>query len=144
MLPSTHGSPQAKRHLDRFSHFCTTHCRVSSGTPGQVLSPKIAHVHGGSLLPSNAWFLKLTRAHNRNGISIGSAVSARLTSECRWACRGMPFTTKVALPVGASGPHLIRGSLGPPGSAYQTASRSLQTFFAGLKTVTDRPTDRPR
>jgi len=29
MLPCAHLSPQPKRHLDRFSHFCTAHHRVS-------------------------------------------------------------------------------------------------------------------
>ena len=33
-------SLQPKRHLDRFSHFCTAH--MSSGMPGHVLSPNIA------------------------------------------------------------------------------------------------------
>jgi len=34
-------------------------------------------------------------------------------------------------------PHLIHGSLGPPESSTQTASRSVQLFFAGLTSVTD-------
>ena len=33
----------------------------------------------------------LTRVHNPNGISIGSAVFAQFTSECLRACRGTPF-----------------------------------------------------
>jgi len=36
-------------------------------------------------------------------------------------------------------PCLIHGSLDPPESASQTASRSVQPFCIGLKTVTDRP-----
>ena len=41
-------------------------------------------------------------------------------------------------------PHLIglHASLRPPESKSQTASRLVQPFFAGLTTVTDRPTDR--
>jgi len=54
---------------------------------------------------------------------------------CRRACRGMPCTLKIALPMGRPRPHLIRGSLGQP-SSTQTASRSVQPF-AGLTTVTD-------
>jgi len=38
-------------------------------------------------------------------------------------------------------PHLIHGSPGPPKSSTQTAVRSVQPFFAGLTSVTDRPTD---
>jgi len=36
-------------------------------------SPKIAHSHGDRA-PSNMWFLRRTRVHNPQGISIGSAV----------------------------------------------------------------------
>ena len=36
-------SPQPKRHLDRFSHVCTDHSRVSSSMPaGMSFSPKFA------------------------------------------------------------------------------------------------------
>jgi len=42
-------------------------------------------------------------------------------------------------------PRLTRGvSLRQPESTSRTASPSAQLFFAGLTTVTDRPTDRPR
>jgi len=41
---------------------------------------KIASLLGGSGPPSNAWFFGPTRVHNPNGISIGSAVFAGLTS----------------------------------------------------------------
>jgi len=43
-------------------------------------SLKIAHSHGGSDPPSNTWFLVSIRARNANGISIGSAVFAGLTT----------------------------------------------------------------
>ena len=41
---------------------------------------KIAPSNGGSGPPSNAWFAGLTRVINPNGIVIGSAVFAGLTS----------------------------------------------------------------
>jgi len=41
---------------------------------------KIAPFHGGSGLPSNTWFLGPTQVLNLNGISIGAAVFAGLTS----------------------------------------------------------------
>jgi len=40
---------------------------------------KITPVHGGIWTPSNVWFLWHTGVHNQNGISIDSAVFARLT-----------------------------------------------------------------
>jgi len=49
-----------------------------------------------------------------------------------------PFTWE------AVDPHLIHGLLRPPESSTQTASLSVQPFFAGLTSyVTDRLTDRP-
>ena len=39
-------------------------------------------------------------------------------------------------------PHLTHGSFGQPESSTQTASRSVQQFFAELTSVTDRQTDR--
>ena len=39
MLPSAHPRTQPKWPIDRFSHFCTLHGRVSSSMPGHVLSP---------------------------------------------------------------------------------------------------------
>ena len=41
---------------------------------------KIAPSHWGSGPPSNTWFLGPTQVHNPNGISIGSAVFAGLTT----------------------------------------------------------------
>jgi len=44
---------------------------------GYILSPKIVPSHGAMWTPSNTWnFLEPTRAHNPDGMSIGSAVFA--------------------------------------------------------------------
>jgi len=45
---------------------------------------KIAPVHGVSGPPSNTWFLGPTLVHTRNGISIGSAVLARIKTVTDW------------------------------------------------------------
>jgi len=45
-----------------------------------LLSRKIVPSRGGSELPSNTKFLGPIQAHNPNGISIGSAIFAGLTS----------------------------------------------------------------
>ena len=71
-----HPSPQPKRHLDRFSHFCTAQRRVS----------------------------------------------LYFTMDRPFSAQNCPF------PWGGSGPHLIRGCLGPPESSTQTASRSFALF----------------
>jgi len=60
-----------------------------------------------------------------------------------------PFPSKLPVPMGGSGTHLIRGSLGPAESSTQTASGLVQPFLQGslvwqTDRQTDRPTDRPR
>ena len=47
---------------------------------GLFFPPKLPHAMGGSGPPSNAWFPGPTRVLNTNGISIGSAIFAGLTS----------------------------------------------------------------
>jgi len=75
------GRVQPKRHLDRFSRFCTAQGRRSLYfTMGRPFRLKITPFRGESGPPSNTWFPEPTRVHNPNGISIGSAVFAGLTT----------------------------------------------------------------
>jgi len=39
VFPLAHLSPQPKRQIDQFSHFCTAHSRVLSAMSGHVFSP---------------------------------------------------------------------------------------------------------
>jgi len=78
LLPSAHPSPQRKRQIDRFSRFCTAHGRKSLYFTMGGLFPQNCPFPWGS--PSNTWFPRPTRVLNPNGISIGSAVLAGLTS----------------------------------------------------------------
>jgi len=55
---------------------------------------------------------------------------------------GRPFPPQNCHFAWGSGLHLIHGSLCPPESTSQTTFRSVQPFFAGLATMTDRQTDR--
>jgi len=51
---------------------------------------------------SNTWFLRPVRAHNPNGISIGSAVFAQMTAECPYTLQwDAPFPLKIAPSHGA-------------------------------------------
>ena len=79
---------------------------------GLPLSPQNCPFARGIWTPSNTCFLGLTPVHNPNGISIGSAIFVQLTSQCRQACRRTPFPSNLPLPlpIGRSGPHVIRGS----------------------------------
>jgi len=58
VLPLANPSPQPKRLIDRFSHFCTTHGKVLSGMPGHVLSPSNCPFAWGIWAPSNTCFLR--------------------------------------------------------------------------------------
>jgi len=83
-VPWTHSTQQPKLQLDRFSHFCTDDRRMSLyftlGCHFRPSKVKIAPSHGGSGPPSNTWFPGPTRVLNPNGVLIGSAVFAGLTS----------------------------------------------------------------
>jgi len=129
MLPWAHPSLQPRWHLDLFSHFCTAHGSVSSVMSRHVLSPKNLPLRMGNWTPSNTCFLGPTRVQKPNGISIGSAVFARLTAKCRRAFPGMPSPLTIAPSIRVSGPHLIHGSLSPPEPTAETASRSVQPFL---------------
>jgi len=72
-IPWTHPSPQLKRHLDRFSRFCADDRRVSLYfTMGRPFPPQNC--------PFNDRIPGPTRIFNPNGISIGAAMFAGLTS----------------------------------------------------------------
>jgi len=66
------------RSLQPFLH--SSQHRVVRHARGTSLTLKIAPSHREIWIPSNTWFLKPTRAHNQNSISIGSAVFVQLTA----------------------------------------------------------------
>jgi len=138
--PSAHLSPHAKRQIDRFSRSCTTHGRKCHTLQWAPLSTRIVLSHGGIWTPCNIWFRGPMQAHNPNGTSIGSAFLhewPEYPDTLQWfAC--------FPLKIGGSGSHVIHGSLGPPKSWTQAASRSLLPFLhSSLVRETDRPIDRP-
>jgi len=95
VLPLANPRPQPKQQMDRFIRFCTAHGRLSSAMPGHVLSPN-------SCPFANTCFLGLTWVHNwANNISIGSAVFAQITTECRYTLQWTsPSPLKLPLPMG--------------------------------------------
>jgi len=85
-LSSAYPSPQPKRQIDWLSHFCTAHGRKS--IQWVLLPPKLPFPMGDL----DARFLGPLRAHNANGISIGSA--GFCTDDCRvslYFTMGSPF-----------------------------------------------------
>ena len=87
---------------------------------------------GASGRPYNTWFLGPIKAHNQNGISIGSAVFAHdcrvslVYSETSLSCLRIAPTHG-----GDLDRHLIRCSLSQPVSSTRTASLSIQPFLQG-------------
>jgi len=146
--PSAHSSPQRKRQMDRFSRFCTAYRTESAYTlQWAPLSTKIALPMGDPDLPCNTWCFRPMRVHNPIGTSIGSVVFAQMTAVCLYFTMVCLFPpSKLPLPMLASGPHVIHGSLGPPESGTQMAIWSFQPFLQGsLVWQTDvRATDRPQ
>jgi len=81
MIPWAHSSPQPKRHLDGFSRFCADAAECPYTLQWDANFPlKIALPMRRSGPPSNTRFLGLTRVLKPNGILIGLAVFAGLTS----------------------------------------------------------------
>jgi len=89
---------------------------------------------------SNTWFLRSIRAHNSNGISIGSAVFSQITEESLYFLS----PSKIAPSHGVSGP--------PSNTWFPTPTRvlnpndisiGLAVLQGSLVSQTDRPTYRP-
>jgi len=75
--------------------------------------------------PTNTLFLRHIRAHNPNSSTNLRRVSLYFTTRPPFAPQNCFF------PWGIWTPHLKHGSLGPPESSAQTASRSVQPFLQG-------------
>ena len=97
-FPWAHPSPHRKQHLGWFSHFCSTHGRVSIYfTMHQPFSLQNCPFRRsrGDLDPSNTLFLEPTQVLTPNGISIGSAIFAGLTivtdRPCYSVCSNWPY-----------------------------------------------------
>ena len=105
--PSSWDSFTLKTHLrikQRVASYHTTKI-ISHRTPKMVAMATSLSVSGP---PSNTCFLGPIRAHNPNGISIGSAVFAQMTAECPYTLQwDAPSPLKIEHFHGGSGPHLI-------------------------------------
>jgi len=144
--PSVHSSPQPKRQMNRFSHFL------------QSLRHKVPIIYNGRPIHQNCpfpwgiWTSHVT--HDAFGPCQPTTQTApRSVQPCfhRWQRsvpildNGLPVSpSKLPLPMLASEPHVIRGSLGPPESGTEMATWSFQPFLQGwLVWQPDKATDRP-
>jgi len=80
MIPWANSSPQPKEYLDRFSRFAQLTAECPYTLQLAVPSPSKLPISMGIWTPSNTWFLGSTRVLYPNGITIGLAVFAGLTT----------------------------------------------------------------
>jgi len=139
VLPSVHQSPQPKRQINQFSHFCTAHGRVSMGMSFPVI-----------IAPSNEWsgphliHASLGPAESITHISIGSAVFAQTTAERRYTLQwAAPFPLKITDSQGGSGLPSNTRFLGPIWTHNPNSISIGSAVFAGLTSMTARQIDRP-
>jgi len=149
--PSAHSSPHSKRQMDRFSRFCTAYGRKwLYFTMGAPYPPELPLPMGDLDLPCNTWCFRPMRAHNQTAPWSVQACLHRWPWSVSIVYNGLPVSpSKLPLPMLASGPHVIRSSLGPPESGTQMVTLSFQPFLQGsllwhTDRATERPTDRPR
>jgi len=122
----------ASRSVQPFLHSFFTMCRPFS--PKAALSHKLCGPHlglHGSLGPPESTTQTACRSDQPFCKAHGSVPIFY---------NGCPFPPKLFFTWGP-GPNLLRGSMNPLQPTTQTASSAVQLFFAGLTTVTDRPTD---
>ena len=132
VLPSAHPSPQPKRQINRSSHFCTAHSRVSLGTLAPPAKPNtIETVHTGA-----SWQMRLNLCFTRSTPSpqpkrqidrfsrFGTA-HGRTSLYCTMSTL---FSQNCPQSWGDLDPHLIHDCLGESMPTIQTASRWVQPF----------------
>jgi len=144
VLPSVHPSPQPKRQIDHFSHFCTAQGRVLPGMPWHVLSTNncpFARRSGPYLIRNIVPWAPPEPITQTASRSIQPFLHRSRQSVAILYNGTLLPPSKLSLPMG-SGPHLIYGSLDPPEFSTQTECRLVQPFFAGLTSVADRHTTR--
>ena len=127
-IPTAHPSPQAKRHLSRFSRFAQMTPECPYTLQWDAPSPlKIAPSHWLSGPTSNTWFFGPTRILNPNGISIGAAVFAELTS-----MTDRP-TDRPRYTVGNNKPHLrtIHSTMMQPNNNNNNCHLRIKTILSG-------------
>jgi len=138
-------SPNTKWHLDWFSRFCTAHGRetlyFTMGRPfslfklllpmGGIWTPHLIH---GSLGPPESSTQTASRLVEL------FLHSSRLSVSVLY--NGPPLLpSKLLLPMGEYGPHLLHGFLLPTEVLKPNGISIGTTVFAGLTTMTDRQTD---
>jgi len=145
MVPWAHPTQHPKRLFDRFSRCCTAHGRVSvyftMGRPfshncpfaRRDLNPRPRDDSLGLYEPTAQTTSRLDQPFLH---SSPQSVPIYFTM-------GRRFPSKLPLSMGDPDPHLIHGFLGPIRVLNPNSISIGSAVFAGLTSVTERPTDRP-
>jgi len=117
--PLAHSSPQPKRQMDRFSRFCTAY-GTNALYNGRPYPTELPFPTGDQNLPCNTMLWAHVSSQPKRHFD---RFSRACTDDCRVSLYGLPVSpSKLFLPMLASGPHVIHGSLGPTESGTQMAT----------------------
>jgi len=141
LLPSAHPSPQLKRHIDRFSRFCTGHCRVSLHfTIGCSFPSYKLPFPMGDLDPSNTIHWAHPSPQPKRHLIRFSCFFGPMTAECPFTLQwDIPSPSKLPLPMGMWTP-CNTWLLGPTSLLNPNGIWITSAVFAGLTNATDRQT----
>jgi len=130
VFPSAHPSQQPKWQIDWFYLFCTAHSRKSLCSTMSNPFPQNCPFSWGDLDPHLAYdSLGPSEPTNQTASLLVRLFLHRWPQSVPILYNRTPLSlSKLPLPMGRSGPHLIHGSLGPPESSTQMACRSVQLF----------------
>jgi len=106
------------------------------------LSPKIAAYHGGICIHIKFMIPWASPSNSPNDITICSAVFTQVTAQCHILYNlATPSPLKIAPSHGVSGPQCNTWYPGPTKVLNSNGISIGSAVFAGLSSVTDRPTD---
>ena len=116
---------------------------IYDGSTSSIIFARWRHTHWRHLANTilNLCFLRPTRVHNPNGKSIGSAVSTQLTAESPYTLQWATLSPKIAPSHGGIWTPSKSWFLGPIRGHNPNGISIGSAVFAGLTSVTDRPTD---
>jgi len=141
MLPSARPSPQSKRKSIGSAVFAQLAAESPYTLQWVLLCPKITHSRLESGIQSNTWFPGPIRAQNPNGVTIGSAAFAQMTAVSLYFTMWRPLhpPQNCPFPCGIWTPSNT-WLLAP--TRVLNGISSASAIFAGVTSVTDRPTGR--
>jgi len=134
VLPSAHPSPQTKQQINRFSHFCTAHGRVSSGTLASCGEYDCTCAQWHHLANTNECVLLSAHPTPQPKWQIDqfSCFCTTHYKKSLYFTMGDPFSKNCPFSWWIWTPHLLHDSLSQSELTIQTVSRSVQLLFVQM------------